>query len=229
MTTERKPTITVAIGDIHGMHDQLCRLLQKTEEFLRRNRSIRNSRYIFLGDYIDRGPDSRSVVRLLRSLQERRSVVCLKGNHEDLMSRFHLNEENNQTFFLNGGRNTLASYEGHQEEFEADKKWMSNLPTSFEDEMRIFVHAGLQPGVSMERQSDHAKLWIRDRFLEFKGDFSKYVVHGHTPARCENGEDKPIVYKNRCNIDTGAVFGGRLTAALFNEKDVEPFKFISVE
>jgi serine/threonine protein phosphatase 1 len=145
------------------------------------------------------------------------------------MSRFHSSEGTDQTFLLNGGRNTLASYEGHEEEFEDDQKWMSNLPTSFEDKKRIFVHAGLQPDVPTMDQSDRTKLWIRGLFLNFKGDFPKYVVHGHTPTLSENGEDQPIKYRNRCNIDTGAVFGGKLTAALFNEEDVEPFRFISVQ
>jgi serine/threonine protein phosphatase 1 len=88
---------------------------------------------------------------------------------------------------------------------------MADLPTSFEDERRYYVHARLAPGQPISRQTDHDKLWIREPFLNSRFNFGKHVVHGHTPV--DGG--KPDVQRNRTNIDTGAVFGGALTAGVF--------------
>ncbi len=107
---------------------------------------------------------------------------------------------------------------------------MSTLPTSFEDELRIFVHAGIDPFQPLADQTDHTKLWIRHRFLHFTGALPKYVIHGHTPTALEGVSDRvPVIAENRCNLDTGAVFGGWLTAAFFNDEQAKPFHIIGVD
>jgi serine/threonine protein phosphatase 1 len=133
---------------------------------------------IFLGDYVDRGPDSLKVVRRLRMI-EGPSVICLRGNHEQMMVEC---EEGLELWRDNGGAETKSAHNGQEDQFEDDRVWMSRLPTSFEDELRIFVHAGIKLGQPLAGQTDHTKLWIRGGFLRFKGAFPKYEVHGHTPT-----------------------------------------------
>jgi serine/threonine protein phosphatase 1 len=104
-----------------------------------------------------------------------------------------------------------------------DAKWLSALPTSYEDELRYYVHAGIRPGIPLKEQNDVDRLWIRDLFLQHKAPHEKYVVHGHTPVR------KPDVQANRINIDTGLVFGGRLTAAVFDDLQAEAIDLFQVK
>ena len=132
-------------------------------------------------------------------------------------------------FRINGGDQTLAFYEGFEQEFEDDQQWMASLPTAHEDGLRVFVHAGLMPNHSLADQSDHTKMWIRDRFLRFPGPFPKYVVHGHTPISSADLAPSPDIRENRCNLDTGACYGGTLSAAFFNETEAKPFHTISVK
>jgi serine/threonine protein phosphatase 1 len=220
---------TVAIGDIHGMYDMLDRLLVEIDAFSIRKRGIGRPNLVFLGDYADRGPDSRRVVRRLRALQGE-FAVCLRGNHEDMMSRCEDRSVDWQKFLVNGGTQTLASYEGHEDEFKNDRRWMASLPTSYEDELRIFVHAGIKPNQPLADQTDDTKLWTRDEFINFQGAFPKYVVHGHTPTfrRYSPDPGSPDVRENRCNLDTGACYGGTLSAAFFNDAEAKPFHTISV-
>ena len=220
---------TVAIGDIHGKYDMLDRLLVEIDAFSIRERGIEHPKLVFLGDYVDRGPDSRRVVRRLRALQGE-FAVCLRGNHEDMMSKCEDRSMDRLKFLWNGGTKTLASYEGHEDEFENDRRWMSSLPTSYEDELRIFVHAGIKPNQPLAEQTDDTKMWTRDEFINFQGGFPKYVVHGHTPTyrRYSSDPGSPDVRENRSNLDTGACYGGTLSAAFFNDAEAKPFHTISV-
>lgn len=181
---------------------------------------------VFLGDYIDRGHDSRRVVdMLLGELPDGFDVHFLKGNHEAIMLDFLDDPSGLGHWLANGGDATLHSYgldvaglihkgapaeawrraflaslpEAHREFFET-----LELAVSFGD--YLFVHAGVRPGVPLEAQSPHDMVWIRGPFLKSDEDFGKIVVHGHTPAR------EPVVRANRIGIDTGAVFTDRLTA-----------------
>jgi len=108
-----------------------------------------------------------------------------------------------QKFILNGGTQTLASYEGHADEFKNDRRWMASLPTSYEDDLRIFVHAGIKPNQPLAEQTDDTKMWTRGEFINFQGGFPKYVVHGHTPTLRRYSPDpgSPDVRENRCNLD----------------------------
>ncbi len=219
--------ITVAIGDIHGMQDHLARLLREISAYAESQGWKELPRLVFLGDYVDRGPASRQVVGLLRHLQGH-GAICLRGNHEEMMARSCNGDWEMAQFLANGGDATIASYDDAIDAFVGDRRWLAALPTSYEDDLRIFVHAGLMPSRPLAEQDDHAKLWIRDKFLNYGGAFEKYVVHGHTPVQYRGLEPRPEITHNRCDLDTGACYGGTLSAAFFNEQEAKPFHTISV-
>ncbi|MBZ6077860.1 metallophosphoesterase family protein [Microvirga puerhi] len=217
--------LTYAIGDIHGRHDLLEQLLEK----IRKHAGDRPHRIVFLGDYIDRGPDSAAVVATVRAEAAKAPdrTVCLMGNHEAML----LDAVEDPSFLLqwlmNGGNATLASYGlGHPRDLPPDVlAWLRSLPTFYEDEWRYFVHAGLIPGRAMDRQTDMDKLWIREPFLDVPYDFGKHVVHGHTPLATTTPETWP----HRTNLDTAAVFGGVLTAGIFEDGTGSPQEFLQAE
>jgi serine/threonine protein phosphatase 1 len=219
--------LTIAIGDIHGMAAKLEALLERLEAWLAANAGREPRRYVLLGDYIDRGPHSREVLEIVRALQDD-GAVCLRGNHEELMLRADRSQQDLANFLVNGGEATLASL-GTRDEFERAKAWMRELATSYEDELRYFVHAGVMPGEPFEAQNDEIKLWIRDRFLRHRGAFPKYVVHGHTPTiSIDPRQTTPDIRSNRCNLDTGAGMMGPLSAAIFDDRRAPPIHTISV-
>lgn len=202
--------LSFAVGDIHGCLAPLTRLLEKC----RRYAAGRPARFIFLGDYIDRGPDSRGVVELIMAMQDADpdGVKALAGNHEDFLHRLD-RPADVAVWLANGGSATLASYNaasvaGMPKNHLA---WLRELPTHFDDGLRFFVHAGIRPGVPLSQQTRHDLLWIREPFLSSTADHSRLILHGHTPTR----DDLPDVKPNRMNVDTGAVYGGPLTAAAF--------------
>lgn len=216
--------LTYAVGDVHGCLDFLNEILARIEA----DAAGRPYRLVCLGDYIDRGPDSAGVIAHLMLLQARRPdrVVCLKGNHEDLMLRALRRPDTLPVWLYNGGDACLHSFgvETPENLPEDVVAWVRDLPTWFEDEERIFVHAGLRPGRPYQDQSDRDRLWIREEFLEGDHDFGKYVVHGHTP-RLRGG---PELRPHRANLDTGAVYGGRLTAGIFTDAQAAPVGFLQV-
>ena len=134
-----------AIGDIHGCHDQLLGLIAK----IKSHAGQRPYRSVFLGDYVDRGPNSRQVVKVVRSLVARREGLgrwqALKGNHEDMMVTALADEDNMEMWLSNGGYDTLASYEDNKAEMHEHAKWLANLPTMVQTENHAFVHAGCSP------------------------------------------------------------------------------------
>jgi len=211
--------LTYAIGDIHGRHDLLRRLLEE----IYGHASGRPHRLVFLGDYIDRGPDSAAVVADVRRLQAEASgrVVALMGNHEAmLLAAVRHPKSAGMQWLANGGLATLASYDAAAPgDIPADVvAWMATLPTSYEDEWRYFVHAGVMPGRPLSAQSEMDKIWIREPFLYNEYDFGKHVVHGHTPVR----DATPECLRHRTNLDTAAVFGGALTAGIFEDGQGAP-------
>jgi serine/threonine protein phosphatase 1 len=214
-------TLTYAVGDIHGSYVKLVNLLRHCRVHAGDN----PSRFVFIGDYVDRGRNSREVVEVLIDLQADRpdEVVCLRGNHEEmLIAATH--GENGLTWLLNGGDMTLHSYGVHaaDEIPAAQLAWFRNLPLAISDGVRFFVHAGIQPGVPLDQQRKEVMLWVREPFLSSKRDHGQFIVHGHTPI--EDG--KPELLPNRLNIDTGACFGGPLTAAVFDDSRIGPLAFI---
>ncbi len=218
-----------AIGDIHGRADLLQQAMEKIDADLRDRPATANLR-VFLGDYIDRGPDSRGVIDALIDIRRRHECVFVKGNHETLVGDFLRNPAMLPGWRSLGGLETLASYgvacslsPDPAKQVEAAHAFREALPRSHVDFLThlkpcfalddvLFVHAGVRPGVPLASQSEHDLLWIRDDFLQYRGDFGKLVVHGHTPVRA------PEVHPNRINIDTGAYATGQLTC-LWIERD----------
>ena len=216
--------LTYAIGDIHGCIDLLDALLDRIEA----HANGRERRIVFLGDYIDRGPDSAAVLRTISRLQwsEPDHVTCLMGNHERMLLDTLVSEDSALHWLANGGEATLDSF-GAREVADLPRSildWIEGLPTLHADAAHWYVHAGLRPGVPALDSDDHDRLWIREPFLDLDHDFGRHVVHGHTPQR--NGRPERLRY--RTNLDTGAVYGGSLTAGVFTEAAGPAGPFIQV-
>jgi serine/threonine protein phosphatase 1 len=213
--------LTFAIGDVHGCITKLGDLMRRCTEYA----GPRPHRFVMLGDYIDRGPDSRSVIKRLRSLCEQRpdGVVCLMGNHEELLLSAVENPSEFALWIDNGGDATLKSYGAAAvADLPADDiEWIQNLRLCHDDGLRFFVHAGIDPAVPLDRQSRYTMLWTRthgpDTF-----DPGRFIVHGHTPQHSGRPQQHPY----RLNLDTGAVYGGRLSAAAFTAQQAAPIALL---
>lgn len=209
---------TFAVGDVHGCVTALKALIEKIE------RSRPSGTVVFLGDYVDRGPDSAGVIKILMDgpTKDGWKWVCLKGNHEDMMVGALDGSYDVEWWAGNGGDETLASCGG--EVSEQHYEWAKSLPLLHQDEHRIFVHAGLDEGIPLDEQTEHALLWSR-KPPEYSGEyFGKHLVHGHAPSL-----NNPKTVGNRTNVDSAAVFGGKLTAAVFaDDTSGEPIEFIDV-
>ena len=215
-----------AIGDIHGRSDLLALLLAKIVTDAGHSKDASRRTLVFLGDYVDRGHDSRGVVdMLLGGLPKGFETHFLKGNHEEIMLDFLRDPSALGHWLANGADATFRSYGMDVTELirkgAAPEAWqrafLASLPEAHRDFFQtlelavafgdyLFVHAGVRPGVPLEEQDPHDLVWIRGPFLKSDEDFGKIVVHGHTPAR------EPVIRANRIGIDTGAVFTDRLTA-----------------
>lgn len=211
-----------AVGDIHGRFD----LVQAALEAIFARVGGSHYRIICLGDYIDRGPASRGVVELMLELSSDPRVVCLKGNHEAMMLR-SLASGNSDDFggwMEAGGEATIASYGADDwssavAQAPADHlRWMAGLPLTSGDGHRIYVHAGLLPATSFERQTEEACLWIRERFLRAPAhQFDSHIVHGHTPSWAGNPTPgEPELLSHRTNLDLGAYMTDRLGVGVFD-------------
>nr|HDM99729.1 serine/threonine protein phosphatase [Deltaproteobacteria bacterium] len=202
-----------AVGDIHGCVDKLRTLLGMIK--LDWDRDL----MVFLGDYVDRGPDSRGVIELLLDLKKRHAdrLIFLKGNHEWMFMQF-LKGEDHDFFLQNGGIETLESYsleKGKTDMPQSHLDFLDNLDLYFETQDYIFVHAGLRSNIPISEQSQEDLLWIRSPFLKSSYDWGKRVIFGHTPFSV------PLIEANKVGIDTGAVYGGRLTCLILPD-----FEFI---
>lgn len=205
----------VAIGDVHGCLQSLQALTKKLEKYSDRQ-------FVFLGDYIDRGPDSKGVVDFLLDYREQQDCIFLRGNHEQMLLDAYYND-NLDLWLMNGGRSTLESYgakynqlniaEEHLE-FYKDTRMYYDTPDFF------FVHAGLSPAKTIEQslQDDNDIqdfLWERSHLNVFETPWEKTVVFGHTPR------PHPIRKNKMLGLDTGCVYEslgyGKLTAAVLPE------------
>lgn len=215
--------ITFAIGDVHGCHDRLRHLLQVCAKYA----AGRTFGLVMLGDYIDRGPDSARVIGSLRAMQQENpsAVVCLKGNHEDMLIKTLDGELDGMAWLSNGGGATLESYGVDQPaEIPAeDIAWVRGLPLSFDDGQRFFVHAGVDPTRPLEAQQPHDVMWMRAPFNTGDFDCGRFIVHGHTPTRSR----RPDLRRHRLNLDTGAVMGGPLSAAAFGTERIRPVALLT--
>lgn len=223
------PQPIYAIGDIHGQWQELCRVLDLIE-----TDGGPEARVIFLGDYTDRGPDSRAVVDVLIDGQAMgRNWHFIKGNHDRMFCWFMQDYPRHEAYlpvelsWLHprlGGDTTLASYgiifDGSSRMLnvhaEARAKvpsehiaFLSALPLTYETEEVFFAHAGIRPGVALADQDEEDLLWIRKEFHQDTQTHPKLIVHGHTPVK------QAAHYGNRINLDTGAGYGNPLTVAVF--------------
>jgi serine/threonine protein phosphatase 1 len=219
-----------AIGDIHGCDDKLALLHQRIAADLAA-RPVPDHRIIHIGDYGDRGPNSAGVVERLLKMSGDPRVVCLRGNHDQMWLDFIADPDvTGQMFLRFGGKETLRSYgignrakNYHQlaEMFaaalpETHRAFLRGLNSSVRFGDYFFAHAGVRPGVPLDQQSPQDLSWIRDEFLADTRDLGAVVVHGHTVT----ASMAPEIYPNRIAIDTGAVFGGPLTCAVLEGREV---------
>ena len=210
------------IGDIHGRSDLLDNIADQISRDLAANPAS-DCLIVTIGDYIDRGPDSRGVLDRLAGNPFPTDFVALKGNHEALFEMFLDDPAVAEHWRRLGGLETLHSYGVPVRDLmmgakyeqaatslraavpDAHFKFLASLKMSVMTEKYFLCHAGVRPGVPLERQSIEDLVWIREEFLKSRTDFGKLVVHGHTPT------ERPEVLRNRINIDTGAFATGRLT------------------
>ena len=219
-----------AIGDVHGCHDELCELLALIDADIAAN-PVSVTRLIFLGDYVDRGPENRKVINELIGLQQSdRDVEFLLGNHDERILTFI----NNPALVWDGvmkwgGARTLEDYgivpkPGEDEESVRQRfadalprshyAFLSGLKPSTQSGDYFFCHAGVRPGIAFEDQAEHDLIWIRHDFLLHGAPFEKVVVHGHTPV------DEVEVKTNRINIDTRCYVSGVLTAVVLEGTEI---------
>ncbi len=226
-----EPRRVYAIGDIHGRMDLLEVMIGAIGRDLEAYPAA-SSLTLTLGDYIDRGPQSREVVERLSQNPFANAFLALKGNHETLLQGF-LDEPSSATYWRRlGGLETLSSYgievgslmRGKEAGKAAETlrrrlpkthlDFFAGLSLSFSLGPYFFCHAGVRPGVPLARQSEEDLLWIREEFLLSSEDFGKIIVHGHSPR------EEPEVLPNRINVDTGAFITGRLTCAVLEGRRV---------
>jgi serine/threonine protein phosphatase 1 len=198
-----------AIGDVHGSLESLERLMEKI------NPDLTRDRLVFIGDYIDRGPQPKGVVDYIIRLKNQappERIICLKGNHEAMFLDFLLGASAG-LFLFNGGLSTLQDYWG--DDWNDRKglalppdhaKFYQDLQLYYETPDYIFVHGGLKPGVPLAEQQEEDLVWIRGEFITSPEDFGRRVIFGHTPFK------QPLLMPNKIGIDTGAVYGNFLTA-----------------
>ena len=204
-----------ALGDIHGCVDELAAMLKAIAP-------ARGDTVVFVGDYVDRGPSARDVIDLLNEYRRGEAeYVFLKGNHEDMMLSFlGLPGHYGESFLFNGGASTLESYGVAEGDPESALErlppehlgFLQSLATSYLHPPYLFVHAGISPLRQLEEQSVEDMLWIRQEFIFNPHQLGATVVFGHTPMRTVMID---LPYK--LGIDTGLVYGGKLSCIEFNE------------
>jgi serine/threonine protein phosphatase 1 len=221
------------VGDIHGRDDLLREMAERVEIDLK-TRSFDRAMTVFLGDYIDRGPGSMRVVERLASGEWPTPIIALAGNHEDFLLAF-LDDAGFLGFWRSqGGLETLHSYgvnvgpamagrdfEDVQAAFTArfpkqHRDFLEALKVSAVIGDYFFCHAGVRPGVALDRQNRDDLLNIREPFLSSEAEHGKLIVHGHTPAVA------PEIHPNRIGLDTAAYATGRLTCLVL-ENDQQRF------
>lgn len=216
---------TYAIGDIHGSLDKLGRLLRRCEQ----DAAGAAMAFVFLGDYIDRGQDSRGVIEALIALQARvgDAATFLMGNHEALALEAIDDETTAAAWLVNNGDATLRSYGVRRpSDMPADHvAWLRALKFFHDDGRRFYAHAGVNPRKPLDAQDAFDLIWIREPFLSDPRDHGRLVVHGHTPV----SSGQPDLRSNRLNLDTGAVYGRALTAAVFTDAQTAPVGFLQAE
>ena len=234
-TTRRVPdgTRVYCVGDIHGRDDLLREVAERVEADLK-SRSFDQAVTVFLGDYIDRGADSKRVLERIATNEWPTSIIALAGNHEDFLLAFLDDAEILDFWRGQGGLETLHSYGvdvglamAGRDFAAVQAAFTARLPKHHRDFLKalkvsaaigdyFFCHAGVRPRVALDRQNRDDLLNIREPFLSSEAEHGKLIVHGHTPAVA------PEVRPNRIGIDTAAYATGRLTCLIL-EKDQQHF------
>lgn len=206
----------IAIGDVHGCYDELNLLVN----YLKDNAIFTsNDTLVFLGDYIDRGDKIKQTLRLIHSLSLKRNVVVLAGNHEDFLIKYVENGYDRRVLAqweANGGDKTINEYIDVDYLAEREYDWIKDLPLYYETEHFVFVHAGITNASRAKDNSRSELLNMRDKFFEYDKGFERTVVFGHTPSMFYSSSSMPyITPAGNYGIDTGCVFGGALSAVVF--------------
>lgn len=218
-----------AVGDIHGRMDLLAMLLEKIAADAQTGPSCKMQ--IFLGDYVDRGSESRAVIARMTEPFPGYDVRFIRGNHDQMAMDFLDDPNAYQAWRAYGGTETLRSYgvavprlESQASAEELHRQFRQALPASHRNFLTglvpfvevggyFFTHAGIRPGVPLGSQTTHDMMWMRDEFLGSTADHGRIVVHGHSPA------PEPVRKMNRIGVDTGAYATDRLTAAVLEGDD----------
>lgn len=213
-----------AIGDIHGQFTLLERLQAMIRADITENPASQHT-IIYLGDYVDRGPQSYEVIeRLSRHMIDGVEIIFLKGNHEDFFVNFLEDHKTGDTWLLNGGDDTLKSYGVNEQQYQhtsdyqtaqkalharmpaKHREFLNNLVLSHRIGSLFFAHAGVNPDITLDAQRPKDLMWIRHKFIESTQDLGVLVIHGHTPRPA------PEITPYRVNVDTHAWYTGHLTA-----------------
>jgi serine/threonine protein phosphatase 1 len=216
-------SMTYVIPDIHGRYDLLCDGLAEIAARAAGNASA----IVTIGDYVDKGPDSREVVdRLLLGVGEGFSLVALKGNHDAMMVDALRDPAKMAAWIAKGGDAALASYGGDPTAVpQTHIGWLEGLRLMHIDAHRLYVHAGVDPEIPLDRQSEETLLWKRYPRGYAGGFANLHVVHGH-----DNNPEGPLLYEGRTNLDTLAWRTGRLTIGIFDDdRPGGPIDFIVIK
>lgn len=209
----------VVIGDVHGCVQSLAALLLQLEDYADRQ-------FVFIGDYIDRGPDSKGVVDRVLQFSQHHDCVALRGNHEQMMLEAQQTGDV-QLWVMNGGNTTLQSYGAPFNKLELPAQhyhFYNNTYLYYDTPNYFFTHAGLPPDVSIaeakaDEEFEDSFIWTRSHVRANRVEWEKPVIFGHTPV------PQPVMKDRMINIDTGCVFSGlpdmgTLTALLLPEREV---------
>jgi diadenosine tetraphosphatase ApaH/serine/threonine PP2A family protein phosphatase len=219
-----------AVGDIHGRMDLLVKVLAQ----IRTHAATvgKKNCIVFLGDYVDRGPQSKDVIEHLGHLAWTGwEMVYLRGNHDQAILDFLEDPSFYRAWREFGAAETLLSYGVRPPRFDDDEAFAearndfaAKCPPEHLQFLNtleyyrvvgdyMFVHAGVRPGIALDRQSPQDLMWIREEFLLSDRQLDKVIVHGHTPT------ERPIRRSNRIGVDTGAYATGRLTSVVLTGED----------
>ncbi|GIP40184.1 serine/threonine protein phosphatase [Paenibacillus sp. J31TS4] len=221
----------LVISDIHGCLDEFQKLLALVRY------EPADDQLLLLGDYCDRGPDSRGVIEEIMRLSEQGNVIALRGNHEQLMLDALLLEGQDERWIRNGGLQTLASFTGEEpltegfawEDYERQKRnvreafashiaFLNELPLYHEDDHFLYVHAGINPAAADWRtQPERDFLWIREAFFQHPTSLDKPVIFGHTPTLRLQETEGVWDGGDKIGIDGGCCFGSRLNGLEIDE------------
>ncbi|PLV59442.1 metallophosphoesterase family protein [Thermotoga sp. KOL6] len=194
-----------AIGDVHGCFSSLRLLLEKLplEE---------KDELVFIGDYIDRGPNSKEVVSFLVELSQHYKCTFLRGNHEEMLLNCVKHGSGCDIWYFNGARSTVESFGGVKRIYDF-LEFFENTVYYYEKGNYLFVHGGVRPGVPLEKQDPFDLVWIREEFIYSENPLpGRIVIFGHTPFT------EPYVSRDKIGIDTGCVYGGKLTALRIEDR-----------